>query len=295
MQLSESWSGIDGALERFQEAAAAVRKWRIVGKEERRLEKALTKAFRQQGRAFLRGFAALRLLFEGATWHEMQRVKDALRHIPFETLREEWTADDWLEVFDDAAGETFTQFLRPIERGVQTALLAGANNLIGRIGVDASFSLRNPRAVAYVDAHGASLVSGINDTTRDYIRTLMRQAADEGWSYSRTAQALTDRYSEFAVGVPQQHIQSRAQLIAVTEIGNAYEAGNEIVVQDLQDAGLRMEKKWLTVGDDRVSEGCQENADEGWIPYESPHASGDMHPLRFPGCRCTELYRRAPS
>lgn len=266
---------LDAALEQFQEAAAVAQKWRVVRKEESRLEKAMTKAFRAQGRAFLKGFAAMKPLFESTA------------------LREEWTDDDWLQIFDDASGDTFATFLRPIQRGVQTALMAGANNLIGKIGGDVSFSLRNPRAVTYLEQHGAELVTGVNDTTRGYIQTLMRQAADEGWSYNRTAKALTDRYSEFAMGKPQEHIDSRAHLIAVTEVGQAYEEGNDIVVDDLQSSGVSIEKSWSTVGDDRVSEGCQENEDDGWIDYDETHSSGDMHPLRFPGCRCTELYRRA--
>ena len=265
---------LDTTLARFEEAAAVAQKWRIVGKEEKRLESAMSKAFRAQGRAFLKGFAKLKPLFESVA------------------LREDWSDDDWLEVFDDAAQSTHTAFLRPIQKGVQTALMAGANNIIGQVDAKLSFSLRNPRAVSYIEEHGAALVSDIEDTTRGYIKTLMRQAADEGWSYNRTAKALTERYSEFAVGQPQEHIESRAHLIAVTEIGDAYEAGSDIVVRDLQDSGVEMEKSWLTVGDDRVSEGCQENADDGWIPYDDPHSSGDMHPLRFPGCRCTELYRR---
>lgn len=266
---------MDAVLARFEEAAAAAQKWRIVGKEEKRLEKAISQAFKTQGRAFLRGFATMRPLFESVA------------------LREEWDDDDWIEIFDDAAGDTHTAFLKPIQKGVQTALLAGANNIIGQVKSDIAFNLRNPRAVAYIEQHGAALVSGIEDTTRDYIRTVMTSAAAEGWSYDRAAKTLADRFEQFAVGAPQEHIESRAHLIAITEIGNAYEAGNEIVVEDLQASGVDMEKKWLTTGDDRVSEGCEENEDEGWIPYEDEHASGDMHPLRFPGCRCTELYRRA--
>jgi predicted ABC-type ATPase len=53
-----------------------------------------------------------------------------------------------------------------------------------------------------------------------------------------------------------------------------------------------MEKKWSTTGDNRVSELCLVNEDESWIGINQPHASGHMMPLRFPGCRCAELYRR---
>jgi len=82
-------------------------------------------------------------------------------------------------------------------------------------------------------------------------------------------------------------------MVAVTEIGNALEAGSAITAKELQDAGLVMEKSWLTVGDDRVcSEECELNEAQGWIPLDEPFASGHMHPLAHPACRCTALQRR---
>ena len=101
-----------------------------------------------------------------------------------------------------------------------------------------------------------------------------------------------DRFEEFAVGKPQKHIDSRAHLIAITEIGEAYEVGNATVADDLRQAGLPMEKSWLHSRDGKVSDGCLRNAEDGWIPIEQAFTSGHMHPLRFPGCRCAALYRR---
>ena len=109
------------------------------------------------------------------------------------------------------------------------------------------------------------------------------------------AKAIKDRYQEFAVGVPQQHIRSRAELISITEAGMAYESGSSIVVRDLQDAGLRMEKSWLTVGDQRVDPHCAANQAQGWIAFDEAFSDGSMQPLSHPACRCTALYRRAPA
>jgi len=65
-----------------------------------------------------------------------------------------------------------------------------------------------------------------------------------------------------------------------------------MLVDMMVEQGLMMEKKWLTVGDDLVSEECDANEAEGWILSDAVHMSGHMHPPRFPGCRCDELYRR---
>lgn len=265
-------------LDRFLETATSARKWRTVRRVERRLERAVQRAFRAQGRQFVKAFGKVRSRFAESKW-----------------LQESITDDDWVGIWDDVAGRTAQLFINPIRRAIQLSLAAAAEELIADIEVDYFFSLRNPRAVAYIAEHGADLVTGINETTRDYLRTIVRQGSDEGWSYNRMAKAISDRFVEFAVGKPQEHIESRAHLVAITGVGNAYEAGNEIVVNDLAAAGLTMEKKWLTVGDDNVSDGCQENERAGWIPVDEAFPSGDMRPLRFPGCRCTALYRRARS
>lgn len=261
-----------GPITAFLEAASVAAKWRKVRVIETKLEKDMAKAFRAQGKQFTRRFAKLQGKFK-------ESISD----------------DDWLGIWDDAAQVTEQLFIRPIQRAVQLSLLSAAEELIADLETDYSFTLKNPRAVAYVEEHGAELVRGINETTRDYLRTIIRNGTDEGWSYNRMAAAISDRFTEFAVGRPQEHIESRAHLIAVTEVGMAYENGANIVAQDLADAGLKMQKKWSTIGDSKVSAGCKENEDAGWIPLEDAFPSGDMHPLRFPGCRCTALHRRAPN
>jgi hypothetical protein len=163
--------------------------------------------------------------------------------------------------------------------------------MIGEMGLKISFDLKNPRAVNYLRDYGAKLVKGINETTQKVLQTLIAQGAEEGWSYKRTAAEIISRFEEFAVGKPQEHIDSRAHLIAITETGNAYEEGNRIVAKDMQDAGIEQEKFWSTVGDEKVSEGCRENEEAGWIPIDQAFPSGHQRPLRFPGCRCIANYR----
>jgi len=258
-------------LARFLEAARRVSKTRALTPIERRLELAMRKVFRAQGAALTRRLARLRGRFP---------------------IQEAISPADWLPLFDAAALETLRLFVDPIDLAVGAALKAGALAAIADTRAGMSFTLANPRAVTYLKQYGAKLVKGVDDTTRDYLRTIITQGVDEGWSYGKMAKAITDRYEEFAVGRPQQHIDSRAHLIAITESANGYEQGNRLVVQDLRDGGLEMVKSWLTVGDDLVSDGCQENQAEGWIPLDQAHSSGDQCPPRFPGCRCSELYQR---
>lgn len=267
-------------LDRFLERVQMTRRERLLQPTVATMEKAVSRAFRTQGRR----------LIEESRVLESKQTSQVTSHA---SLREAWTVDDWLRLFDLVSGETVDLFFTPIQAGVAEALLAGASEVIGMIGVDYAFGLANPRAVAYLEAHGYGLISQIDSVTRGNIATIVTNGTAEGWSYNRVAREISSLYSEMAIGKPQQHIDSRAHLIAVTEAGNGYEEGNLTVVRDLEDAGLRMEKKWLTVGDDRVSDGCQANQDEGWIPVAQAFRSGHARPLRFPGCRCTTEYRRA--
>lgn len=245
--------GLLPALDRFLEAAGEAEKARI----EEELERAAGKAFAQSGEAF--GEAA-----------------QAGTEIAAAT-----------EVALDAGRPAMTE---AIQTATTQAIQLGMEQEATALGI--SFDLENPRAVAYAEEHAAEMVTKIDEETRRQIHDIVRQGTDEGWSYDQIAKAITERFEQFAVGKPQEHIDSRAHLVAVTEVGNAYEEGNLIVAEGLADAGLEMEHAWASVGDSRVSEGCRENEAAGWIPQEQPFPSGHMRPLRFPGCRCTCLYRR---
>jgi len=129
----------------------------------------------------------------------------------------------------------------------------------------------------------------------------------------RDAIAMRDGLAGFAGQITRDHIVSinknlwrsghvynlltrfgyyTANGVIVQNCGEAYEEGNWEVAQDLLDAGFEVEKFWSTMGDNRVSAGCTENEAVGWILMNEPFPSGDMHPLRFPGCRCDCLYQR---
>lgn len=147
-------------------------------------------------------------------------------------------------------------------------------------------SLPNLRARAYAKKHAAEAVTQINDVTRKEIARIVSDGVKSGTSYNDIAKAIKSKFEEFAVPAPQKHIPNRAVLVAVTELANAYCEGNAQVGDYLQSNGVKMMKAWQTLEDDRVSDGCKENEQAGWIPIDKEFPSGHMHPPRFPGCRC---------
>ncbi len=273
----------------FAEALSRSRRLKKREQIGRRLELAMRTAFKEQGRQFVRAFGKFRNRF-GEAAVVASPFGGQTQDLP---LQEAVPPTEWMYVFHFVAQKTTPLFETSIDAAAQAALKSGAGNLIADAGMNISFDLKNPRAVKYLDQYGAKLVTNINDTTRDYLQTIITQATNEGWSYDRTAEAITQRYKEFQVGKPQEHIDSRAHLIAVTETGNAYAEGNLIVARDLEEAGVAMEKAWSTVGDSKVTPECRANEDQGFIPLDKPFLSGHMRPLRFPGCRCDLLTRVA--
>lgn len=153
------------------------------------------------------------------------------------------------------------------------------------LSIDSSFDLPFPEAERYGSRHAAELIRGLNQTSREELRALVTRSISEGWSYERLAKEIHFKFEDFA--------KSRAHLVAVTELGNAYEEGGTAVGRTMQAAGIAVEKAWLTVGDDRVDPNCRANESAGWIPFDEPFPSGHMHPLDHPGCRCAGLTRRA--
>lgn len=258
-------------LDDLLEAAVHVRKNLALAVPIAVAKKKLSAAFRVQGTAVVNALVAIRMGFPLA----------------------EVAEPDWQPFFDAALLETLQAFTGPIDELAASSLSLGANAALARLDIGTSFDLANPRAVSYLRRYGADRVRQINETTRQELRRIIVEGIDQGWGYDRIARAITDRYREFAVGRPQEHIQSRAHLIAVTEAGDAYEAGHLIVAEDLAAGGLPIEKSWLTAGDSRVDTAlCAGNAAQGWIPLHQPFQSGHQRPLAHPACRCTLLTRR---
>jgi len=283
------------AYEEFQEAIRRGVQRKKMERLVRPLEIAMRRAFRAQGNKVVQKMNQARRFFaegernaEGAS-QDGSRA-DAIR--PNDApLREGLPPGEAEKVWAQTHLETSKYFIGPIEATVEKALKLGGMAMLGEMGMKVAFDLKNPRAVNYLRDYGAKLVTKINETTRETLQGLVTQGAEEGWSYKRTASEIISRFEEFAVGKPQEHIDSRAHLIAITETGNAYEEGNRIVAKDLQDAGIEQEKFWSTVGDDKVSDGCRENEEAGWIGIDEEFPSGHQRPLRFPGCRCLANYR----
>lgn len=252
---------------RFLEAANRLtKKQRTI--DESKVERLTVQYFRAQGAAFVSAFQA--------------------RHKPLTESRAE--IDD---IFA-ALVKTGDLTLEKIQALCEQHYLGGMMFADRSLNLGLSFDLKNPRAVAYFKEFKSRLKSDLDSTTKERIETIITQGLEEGTSYDVIARMIKQEFASFAKrpkGGPK-HIRTRAQLVAVTELGNSYAAGNIGAVRDATNTGLQFEKSWLTSHDDRVSVECRENAAIGWIDIDTPFPSGHDHPTRFPGCRCDILLRR---
>jgi hypothetical protein len=187
-----------------------------------------------------------------------------------------------------------------IADGRTTAYAVGAEGLLAELGL-AQLGLRigvgSAEAVAHARQVAARQVTRINDTTRAELRTLITQAVEHGWSWNRTAEAISERYKEFAGRplFPSKTYKSRAEMVAAYEIGDAYEAGGAAQAQRAAEEGVSLQKAWLNAGDARVRHAHRDNAAAGWLPLDAVFPEGVQRPPTDPGCRCALMYRVAPA
>lgn len=165
---------------------------------------------------------------------------------------------------------------------------------MAKVGID--LGLINPRAIDYLKKKKTLNLSdykgSIKRTTKKQIIKILTDAAESGQSYQDTAKQIMEQ------GDAGVFSQARGQLIATNEIGHAYGEGNhEMVSIYHQETGAIVQKCWLTVNDDLVTEECMANQDEGWIEFEEQFDSGDDIAPRDsnPNCRCDCGYRHVDS
>ena len=121
------------------------------------------------------------------------------------------------------------------------------------------------------------------NTTKEALKPILVEAITSGEAYTTTSKKISEN---FAMS------RNRAQMIAVNEIGHAYEEGNRAVMQAVSDQGLQVKKKWSTVKDDKVTKACRAYEALGWIlidkNFNYDQYIDDVAPRDSnPRCRCT--------
>lgn len=150
----------------------------------------------------------------------------------------------------------------------------------GRLTVDAiTANLGNKEHAERIRRANERVYEELDDIigkTATQMRTVMGEAARQGWSVQRTARALADRVD--AIGKTRSEVLARTETIAIhadATLTTFREAGIE---------GVEIEAEFTTAGDDAVCEECDSLSGQVFSIQE---AEGIL-PVH-PNCRCSWL------
>ena len=184
------------------------------------------------------------------------------------------------ELFDSIAGATREEIL---------AIARDAGNLLAE-----NITAGNIQTVADTLERGLRDQLGVDGIARELREVIdMTPGQAETWRKERDALIKAGGKSPEAIDKIMDKrraelIKDRAEVMAQAEARNAIEAGELAVSKNRGDT----HKVWITVSDDRVTDGCEENEQAGPIPIDAEYPSGDQHPPRSgnPRCRCSQAF-----
>lgn len=262
----------------------------------------------QRLKAFRQGEIAMASL-EKSMANDMARFFRHQGSILLQYLPEEFDEDDFQRAWDRTQLETYLEFrdllLKHKRRAAYTCLRALENELSipleeaakpRTIGTKISFDDFDEEAYRHIEQYAGARISQIDDSTKRDIREIIAKGfkgelQPDGTTKYKThqqiAKEIKDKFEDFGAPVKgPSHIRNRAHLVAVTELREAGETSKQLARDKMEERGWQMLKRWMNMGDARVSDGCIENGNAGWIDSREAFPSGHQFPPRFPGCRC---------
>lgn len=147
------------------------------------------------------------------------------------------------------------------------------------------------KQLSWLSRRAANLIADISQALMDYIRNIIMDGVNKGWSNDRITREIYDSADDIS--------RTRAATIARTETHNSATAAMSETIDSL---GIDVRtKQWLSAGDQRVRP-SHVAMDGVTVPYSEPFQTEDGDCM-FPGddslgmdesglinCRCTCLY-----
>ena len=204
-----------------------------------------------------------------------------------ELLQTKWFEDELWEIIE----EMVTASALYIGLKSKAVMKKGAwvnKKLNPKFAID--FNSPNTEASKYIEGviqvHSSIYVEGsIWKTTHTRILWLIGKWIDEWLSYTEVAKDITKID-------PITFSKNRAKLIAVGEMGNAYEVWKFMPMADLERQWEIVLKKWQTVWDDRVRATHIQNQNDWYIPIKIPFSwTGTERAPSWYNCRCALVYK----
>lgn len=205
------------------------------------------------------------------------------------------------------------EYAKVMEATWSASLLRGGKTINRQLDLGISYSLKNKEAIEWLKNKKIFETAPVNSpawtkardflrlsdyrgnidfTTKEKIKAILEKAANEGWSYQKTAKLIQEQ------GEAGVFSLARGREIAVREIGIAYSEGKVQVMDEAYEkySDRKIEKAWSTANDSKVRASHMANQNLGWIEYKKTFTgTGDDHaPSSDYACRCATLYRISP-
>lgn len=253
-------------LDKASGTAVRLRKVRALQNLEDGLSADLERLFTKQGELFLRRAQSLQGSFP---------------------LEEAPSPKAWGEIINRVLSSARKPTITTLTKWITQAMFKGSDEITNQLGDAAKgiFNLKNPRAISFLRDKGAALVRNIEETTRDRLQGVLTRAAEAGSPWNKVRAEIQDQFASFG--------KARSELIARTELADAYETAFSMEAKSVEDAGIPLEKRWLPLTDNKIDDTCLGNAAAGWIPFKKNFPSGDADPPAHPACRCATEVRIA--
>jgi len=139
------------------------------------------------------------------------------------------------------------------------------------------------RASEWVAAHGAEMVTGVNEWTRTQLRALLLDGLENGKSISEITESIMTRFADMTA--------YRAETIALTETSRAMSYGTLEQGRIMERAGLDVVKEWLLHPLHPHVDECDDNAQMGPVSLDTVYLPDVLAPPAHPRCMCfLEVY-----
>lgn len=202
------------------------------------------------------------------------KQRQAAAHRTSELLKAEKDEKQIADSIYKAIEQEFQDLPTDTRVALEAAVIAGTNDAILAIGFNDAVRITslNYKAAEYASVRAADLIKGISETTRDRLREIITKAFEEKTPFDTLISRIQDAdiFSD-----------SRAEMIARTEVANAQVQGNFDV---WKSSGVVNGVKWLAVGPDPCPV-CEGN-DGAVRKLGEEFPSGDIMPTAHPNCYC---------
>lgn len=194
----------------------------------------------------------------------------------------------------EAAGFIQQVWMDEFGKALDGGQTAGQQQFFAELGWNLSFALVNRNAILAAQQQAGTAIPGIDALTRARINKVISDGVAAGDSSAVMAAKIRAFGKEMSTPARQRHIKDRADLIAVTELAQAYERGAQMGADYLQKQGIKLEKRWLALNDNRVDQLCRDAMNRGWVPEDTVYGGITTVPPMHPACRCAVSRRWPP-